>query len=173
MSIPALLNVNQLAARKGAHELEFAVKKVHSLDASKGGPEGYLEAIIRRVEDIVIEEIRKFYPEDNFLGADSGSEINNSNITWVLKAIDGESTFINGYPHFALSLCSLVDEVPTTAVIIDPIRREEFCASKGSGATLNNGKIRVSKQQGLEGSMVSFFTNNEIKKDISLLIRRL
>jgi hypothetical protein len=31
MSIPALLNVNQLAARKGAHELEFAVKKVHSL----------------------------------------------------------------------------------------------------------------------------------------------
>ena len=60
MSIPALLNVNQLAARKGAHELEFAVKKVHSLDASKGGPEGYLEAIIRRVEDIVIEEIRRF-----------------------------------------------------------------------------------------------------------------
>ena len=42
MSIPALLNVNQLAARKGAHELEFAVKKVHSLDTSKGGPEGYL-----------------------------------------------------------------------------------------------------------------------------------
>ena len=55
MSIPALLNVNQLAARKGAHELEFAVKKVHSLDASKGGPEGYLEAIIRRFEDMVIE----------------------------------------------------------------------------------------------------------------------
>jgi fructose-1,6-bisphosphatase/inositol monophosphatase family enzyme len=37
--------------------------------------------------------------------------------------------------------------VPTTAVIIDPIRREEFSASKGSGSDLNNGKIRVSKQQ--------------------------
>ena len=74
MSIPALLNVNQLAARKGAHELEFAVKKVHSLDASKGGPEGYLEAIIRRVEDMVIEEIRRFYPEDNFLGSHTGSD---------------------------------------------------------------------------------------------------
>ena len=52
-----------------------------------------------------------------------------------------------GYSHFALALCSLIDEVPTTAVIIDPIRREEFSASKGSGADLNNGKIRVSKQQ--------------------------
>ena len=167
MSIQALLNVNQIAARKGASELEFAVKKVHNLDASKGGPDGYLKAIIRRVEGIVIDEIRKFYPEDNFLGAESGSEVNNSNITWVLKAIDGETNFINGYPHFAISLCSLIDEVPTTAVIIDPLRREEFSASKGSGADLNNVKIRVSKQQGLSNSMVSFFKNNETKKDYS------
>jgi myo-inositol-1(or 4)-monophosphatase len=157
MSIPALLNVNQLAARKGAHELEFAVKKVHSLDASKGGPEGYLEAIIRRVEDMVIEEIRRFYPEDNFLGSHTGSEINNSNITWVLKAIDGEVNFINGYPHFALSLCSLIDE--------DPIRREEFTASKGSGSDLNNGKIRVSKQQGLQDSMLAYSTTKEASKE--------
>jgi myo-inositol-1(or 4)-monophosphatase len=167
MSKQALLNVAQIAARKGASELEFAVKKVHSLDASKGGPDGYLKAIIRRVEGIVIDEIRKFYPEDNFFGVESGSEINNSNITWVLKAIDGEINFINGYPHFALSLCSLVDEVPTTAVIIDPLRREEFSASKGSGADMNNGKIRVSKQQSLDGSIISFFKDNEIKSDYS------
>ena len=167
MSKQALLNVGQIAARKGASELEFAVKKVHSLDASKGGPDGYLKAIIRRVEGIVIDEIRKFYPEDNFLGVESGSEINNSNITWVLKAIDGEINFINGYPHFALSLCSLVDEVPTVAVIIDPLRREEFSASKGSGADMNNGKIRVSKQQSLDGSMISFFKDNEIKSKYS------
>ncbi|MDA9867146.1 inositol monophosphatase [Gammaproteobacteria bacterium] len=165
MSVQALLNVNQLAARKGANELEFAVKKVHNLDASKGGPDGYLKAIIQRVEGIVIDEIRKFYPEDNFLGAETGSEINNSNITWVLKAIDGEVNFINGYPHFALSLCSLIDEVPTTAVIIDPIRREEFSASKGSGSDLNNGKIRVSKQQGLNDSILSYFTTKEISKE--------
>ena len=87
MSIQALLNVNQIAARKGASELEFAVKKVHNLDSSKGGADGYLKAIVRRVEGIVIDEIRKFYPEDNFLGAESGSEVNNSNITWVLKVI--------------------------------------------------------------------------------------
>ena len=157
MSIPALLNVNQLAARKGAHELEFSVKKVHSLDASKGGPEGYLKAIKRRVEEMVIEEIRRFYPEDNFFGTETGSEVNNSNITWLLKAIDGETNFINGYPHFSISLCSMIDSVPTTAVIIDPIRREEFSASKGSGSDLNNGKIRVSKQSGLNDSILTYF----------------
>ena len=103
MSKEALLNVNQLAARKGAAELEFAVKKVHSLDASKGGPDGYLTAIERRVEDLVFEEIQRFYPEDNLLSTQQGSVINNSNLTWVLKPIDGEENFMNGYPHFSLS----------------------------------------------------------------------
>ena len=57
MSIQALLNVNQIAARKGASELEFAVKKVHSLEKSKGGPDGYLKAIIRRVEGLSLIHI--------------------------------------------------------------------------------------------------------------------
>ena len=129
MSKEALLNVNQLAARKGAAELEFAVKKVHSLDSSKGGPEGYIIAIERRVEDLVFEEIKKFYPEDNFLSTQLGHEINNSNLTWILKPIDGAENFINGYPHFSISLCSIIDGDVMSAVIIDPIRREEFSLS--------------------------------------------
>jgi myo-inositol-1(or 4)-monophosphatase len=114
---------------------------------------------------MVIEEIRRFYPEDNFFGTETGSEVNNSNITWLLKAIDGETNFINGYPHFSISLCSMIDSVPTTAVIIDPIRREEFSASKGSGADLNNGKIRVSKQSGLDDSILTYATSKEVSKD--------
>ena len=60
MSKQALLNINLLAARKGAAELEFAVKKVHSLDSSKGTPDGYIKAIEKRVEELVFEEVMKF-----------------------------------------------------------------------------------------------------------------
>ena len=52
MSKQALLNINLLAARKGAAELEFAVKKVHSLDSSKGTPDGYSKAIEKREEEL-------------------------------------------------------------------------------------------------------------------------
>ena len=45
MSIPALLNVALLSARKGAAEIEFAVKKVHTLDVTKKGPADYTTAI--------------------------------------------------------------------------------------------------------------------------------
>ena len=162
MSKQALLNVNQLAARKGAAELEFAVKKVHSLEASKGGPEGYLKAIERRVEDLVFEEIQKFHQEDNFLSTQQGHVINNSNLTWVLKPIDGRENFLNGYPHFSISLCSVIENVVTSAVIIDPIRREEFSAYSGGGANLNNNKIRSSKQNNLEDSILSFSKSDKV-----------
>ena len=121
MSKQALLNINILAAQKGAAELEFAVKKVHSLDSSKG-PEGYVLAIERRVEDLVMEEVQKFQTEDNFLSKQSGHILNNSNVTWILNPIDGVENFINGYPHFAITLCSMVEDVISSAVVIDPIR---------------------------------------------------
>ena len=47
MSIPALLNVALLSARKGAAEIQFAVKKVHSLDGTKKGPADYTTSIDR------------------------------------------------------------------------------------------------------------------------------
>ena len=97
MSNQALLNINQIAARKGAAELEFAVKKVNSLDKSKGGPEGYLKAIERRVEDLVFDEVQKFQKEDNLLSTQSGNIVNNSNITWVLMPIDGINNFLNAF----------------------------------------------------------------------------
>tara|TARA_B100000941_G_scaffold173203_1_gene123512 strand:- start:642 stop:1433 length:792 start_codon:yes stop_codon:yes gene_type:complete len=156
MSKEALLNVNLLAARKGAAELEFAVKKVHSLDSSKGGSKGYLEAIEKRVEKLVFEEIEKFYPEDNLESPHKGYEEKNSTVTWMLKPIDGKINFINGYPHFSISLCSKIHNEIISSVVIDPIRREEFTASLGGGANLNNNKIRTSKQNGLDYAMLSY-----------------
>ena len=155
MSKPALLNVAIIAANIGAAELEFAVKKVHTLDVKKKGPADYTTAIDKRVEKIVLEEIKRFYPDDNFLGEETGEQLGSSNITWVLDPIDGTSNFMHGYPHFCISLSCLIDGSPVAGVIIDPTRQEEFSASKGSGADLNNRKIRVSKQPDLNGSLIS------------------
>ena len=69
-----------------------------------------------------------------------------------------------------MSLCSIIDNVVTSSVVIDPIRREEFSSYIGGGANLNNNKIRSSKQNNLEGSMLSYkksFKNNEYNFDMT------
>ncbi len=155
MNQPALLNIGLMAARKGAVELEFAVKKLHKLKVEKKGSTDYVTEVDRRVEQIIFEDIKSYYPEHNFLGEESGEEINNSNVTWILDPIDGTTNFINGFPHYCISLCASVDGVPTHGVIIDPTRREEFSASKGRGAQLNGERIRVSDQKNLTDALLS------------------
>ena len=155
MNQPALLNIGLMAARKGAGELEFAVKKLHKLKVEKKGSTDYVTEVDRRVEQIIFEDIKSYYPEHNFLGEESGEEINNSNVTWILDPIDGTTNFINGFPHYCISLCASVDGVPTHGVIIDPTRREEFSASKGKGAQLNGERIRVSDQKNLTDALLS------------------
>ena len=67
MSKPALLNVAIIAANIGAAELEFAVKKVHKLNVMKKGPTDYVTEVDRKVEEMVFDKIREYYPDDNFL----------------------------------------------------------------------------------------------------------
>ena len=155
MSKPALMNVALMAARLGSRELEFAAKKVHAMKISKKGPTDYVSEADRKIELLVFEEIKKFYPEHNFLGEEFGHEINNSNVTWILDPIDGTTNFIHGYPQFCLSLACKVDDVILHAVIIDPTRREEFTASKGGGAELNGEKMRASSLPNLTDSLIA------------------
>ena len=155
MNQPALLNIGLMAARKGAVELEFAVKKLHKLKVETKGSTDYVTEVDRRVEQIIFEDIKSYYPEHNFLGEESGEEINNSNVTWILDPIDGTTNFINGFPHYCVSLCASVNGVPSHGVIIDPTRREEFSASKGKGAQLNGERIRVSDQKSLTDALLS------------------
>ena len=154
MSKPALLNVAIIAANVGATELEFAVKKVHKLDVMKKGPTDYVTEVDQRIEAMVFEKIKEYYPNDNFLGEESGHEINTSDTTWILDPIDGTTNFIHGYPQYCISLACVVNEQTQHAVIIDPTRREEFSASKGKGAELNGERIRVSKRNGLKDSLI-------------------
>ena len=49
MSQPALLNVALIAARIGASEIEFGVKKVHSLQIQKKGPTDYVTEMDQKI----------------------------------------------------------------------------------------------------------------------------
>ena len=61
--------------------------------------------------------------------------------------MNGKQNFFKGIPHFSISVATVEEGSITTGVIIDPVRREEFCSSKGSGAELNRIKARTSNQQ--------------------------
>ena len=131
MSKPALLNVAIIAANVGATELEFAVKKVHKLDVMKKGPTDYVTEVDQRVEAMVFEKIKQYYPNDNFLGEESGHEINTSDTTWILEPIDGTTNFIHGYPQYCISLACVVNEKTKHAALFFKLEGKNLVHPRG------------------------------------------
>ena len=95
-------------------------------------------------EKEILYQLGKAYPEHRFLCEESGQSGNeDSDYTWVIDPLDGTSNFLRGIPHYAISIACLHRGKVEHAVVYDPVRREEFIASRGRGAQLNGHRIRV------------------------------
>ncbi|CAH1176272.1 unnamed protein product [Phaedon cochleariae] len=104
----------------------------------------------RRIEDILINKIKKKYPNHKFIGEEE-SEINGiSNLTdtptWIIDPIDGTSNFVRQIPFAAISVGLVINKEQTMGVVYNPFLNECFTAIKGEGAYLNGNKIKTNGQ---------------------------
>lgn len=53
---------------------------------------------------------------------------------WVVDPIDGTTNFVNGFPHFAVSVAFIQQGKPILGVIYNPVSDECFAAEQGKGA---------------------------------------
>ncbi|WP_416191927.1 inositol monophosphatase family protein [Neisseria sp. CCUG12390] len=60
---------------------------------------------------------------------------------WVVDPIDGTNNFINGLPHFAISVAYIRNGRTQLGVIYNPVSGECFYAERGSGAFLNGTRL--------------------------------
>ena len=56
---------------------------------------------------------------------------------WIVDPIDGTNNFVNGLPHFAVSVALVKNGHAELGVIYNPVSGECFYAERGKGAFLN------------------------------------
>ena len=102
----------------------------------------------RQIEQLIIYQLGTTYPDHAFLGKESGlTGPQDADHLWIIDPLDGTENFIQGVPHLCISLaCQIRGEVEH-GVIFDPLRNEEFVASRGRGSHLGNHRCRVQEQQ--------------------------
>ena len=150
----ATITVMKMAARKASIRLKRDYGEVGHLLISKKGPGDFVTAADVRTEKILREELVKARPDFGFLMEESGEiKGNDCNRRWIVDPIDGTTNFIHGLAHF--SICIALEEYGhvTAGLIFDPINEELFWAEKGTGAYLNDQRVRVSSQQNLKNSI--------------------
>ena len=143
------------ACMKASKSLIRDFGEIEKLQVSSKGPADFVTAADKRTEKIIIEELLKSHSDYGILSEEIG-EINkdNKDQRWIIDPIDGTLNFLNGIPHFAISIGYEEKGEIVCGLIFDPIKDEIFFAERGSGAFFNNSRIRVTKKNKLKNSIL-------------------
>jgi len=149
-----LLNIAVRAARRAGEVIVRSLVRLESLEVTSKGRNDYVSEIDRAAERDIIDIIHKHYPDHAILAEESGGSGDNDTV-WIIDPLDGTTNFLHGFPVFAVSIAVQQRGRLEIGVIYDPMRQEVFTAARGEGAHLENRRIRVSKQRGLEGALLA------------------
>jgi myo-inositol-1(or 4)-monophosphatase len=149
-----LLNIAIRAARRAGEVIVRSLNRLDALTITVKGRNDFVTEVDHLAEAEIIAIIRKHYPGHAFLAEESGQSGNDETV-WIIDPLDGTTNFLHGFPVFAVSIACQQKGRLEHGVVYDPMRQELFTTTRGSGAHLDNRRIRVSKQRGLEGALVA------------------
>src|SRR4030067_3067860 len=98
------------------------------------GPADLWPEFDRRSETLILEAIRRAYPEDALLSEESGANGVQAERTWIVDPLDGTTNFTHGIPIFAVTMALMDSAGLRLGIVYDPLRTETFWAERGAGA---------------------------------------
>jgi len=107
------------------------------------------------------------YPQYGWLSeetVDSRERLNHERV-WVVDPLDGTKEFIEGVPHFVVSIALVEAGSAVLGVLYNPITEELFTAWKGEGAYLNGKQIHCSAKAD-PGEMVILNSRSETRRGL-------
>jgi len=144
----ANLNVMIQAARKAARRLVRDFNEVENLQVSVKGTGDFVSNADRKAEETIRDMLMEARPNYGFLG-EEGTEIAGKDPTrrWIVDPLDGTTNFLHGLPHWAISIALEHKGEIISGVVYDPVKDEMFTAEKGTGAWMNDRRLRVSARR--------------------------
>jgi myo-inositol-1(or 4)-monophosphatase len=157
MQKPAV-NIMVKAARAGGNILLRHMHRLDALNVVEKDRQDYASEVDGLAEEAIVKELRRANPDYAVLGEEGGAQKGNrgpSRYTWVIDPLDGTSNYLRGLPHWCVSIALCEGPEPLHAVVFDPLRNELFTATRGSGAQVNERRIRVSERRELSGALIA------------------
>ena len=148
------LNVAVKAARRAGQIINRAALDIEKLQVARKGQSDYVTQVDRAAEDAIKEILLEAYPSHGILAEESGATALEAEFQWIIDPLDGTTNFIHGFPQYAISIALTQNGQLAHGVVYDPMRNEIFTASKGSGAFLNDRRIRVSRCDRLGDALI-------------------
>jgi myo-inositol-1(or 4)-monophosphatase len=124
-------------------------------DVEYKSPRDLVTVVDKRVEDYLITEIKKVYPDHAFIGEETGRSETGSDCCWIIDPIDGTTSYVHGQPFYSVSIAFAKGGELQAGVVHAPALGQLFSAEKGKGAELNDRGIRVSATERMRESVIA------------------
>ncbi len=109
----------------------------------------------RASEKLVVDRLQTHFPSHSIVAEEGGERKKSSEYCWYVDPLDGTTNFAHSFPVYNITLALERAGELVCGCIFDPTRQEMFACERGSGAYLNNRRIRVSKAAKLEDTLVA------------------
>jgi myo-inositol-1(or 4)-monophosphatase len=163
----ANLNLMIKAARRAGKSLVKDFREVENLQVSTKGPGDFVTKADREAERMIKEDLMGARPTYGWLGEETGaSDGADPTRRWIVDPLDGTTNFLHGMPHWAISIALEHKGEIVSAVVFDAAKDEMFWAEKGSGAWMNDRRLRVSGRRSLHEAVFATGVPFGIKKTL-------
>jgi myo-inositol-1(or 4)-monophosphatase len=109
----------------------------------------------RRSEALIVERLRRHFPDHGIVGEEGGSYSAPSDYCWYVDPLDGTTNYAHGFPIFSVTLGLAHHGEMIAGVVYDPTRQEMYTAERGAGAFLNDQRLHVSRNGSLSECLVA------------------
>ena len=141
----ANLNIMIKAARRAGRGLVKDFREVENLQVSMKGAGDFVSRADIQAEKTLKAELMGARPTYGWLAEEGGEEEGQDPTRrWIVDPLDGTTNFLHGLPHWAVSIALEHKGQIVAGVVFDPAKDEMFFAEKGTGAWMNEGRLRVS-----------------------------
>jgi len=134
----------ELAREAGQLAYDF-YKRRDELAIESKGLQDVVSIADRKVEELIRARLAARFPEDGFLGEETGASAGGTSgqAIWVVDPVDGTSCFLGGMPTWCVSIALVLDGEIEIGVIHDPNVDELYAARRGDGTFLNGRRQPV------------------------------
>ena len=148
-----LVNIAVEAARAAGAFIVRNRDKVERLEIQRKGVSDFVTEIDKGAEALIINTIRKYYPEHAFICEEHGN-LGSNDWTWIIDPLDGTTNYLHRWEHYSVSIAVMCKGELQHAVIYQPATDDQWNASKGKGAFMNRRRIRVSSIKNMREALI-------------------
>jgi myo-inositol-1(or 4)-monophosphatase len=109
----------------------------------------------RLSEALIVERIRRSFPDHDILTEESPEIVSGSGFRWIIDPLDGTTNYFHGYPVFGVSIALETEGKIRLGAVFNPMLDELFIAERGVGAFLNGRRLTVSRVAVLSHSLLA------------------